>query len=277
MPVVLENLNKVVEYIKDSQIYMIIGHGSKNQIKYPDKINLVNIMKNIKDNSVILYFGDEVNQEKPDIGYIFQLINEKYKKSKNLKFVMIQINTDDAKKYTDFTKGQSFVDAVYWHDDFADGPNKWGGVNEKGEPQSNTKQWIELHKRLKITKIYALGGGPVTLEEIKLGIQHKIPIGYIPVIRRFLGDSKTQIMPNMSRSATYGIVDDLFCTKCKKFKEMHGGKKSTKSIRDKHPKLFKNTKLLERAKRYLRRDYGDKLKNMSKETKDSILYQMMIH
>lgn len=64
-------------------VYMLIGHGSKNQFK--DLNVLEEKIKKIADSlpkygSVILYFGDSPNKEKPDIGYAFKLLSDKVKK-----------------------------------------------------------------------------------------------------------------------------------------------------------------------------------------------------
>lgn len=295
----IKDFTEIPKFIGDKSIYMFIGHGSKNQIKNPDKLNekLSKMMKDIKQNSVILYFGDGVNKEKPDIGYVFQLLS-KHKEPKNLTFVMIQI--ESAKDWG----VPGFVDAVFWHTDFEKGDNEWGGVNKKGEPQSNTKKWIDLHKIKPISKIFVLGGGQITLEEIKLAIQHNIKYEYYPIIRKYIGDGKTEVSASMSRKYKYGVVDEMFCRKCMKVKHrrttIKGGKrkstkkstkkptkKSTKKksktstsavdLRTKYPKLFGDKKKMNNAKSYLRKIYGNKLKNMSSSAKDSLLYQIMIH
>ena len=216
----LKNLTETNSFIENKPVYMFIGHGSKNQIKEPEKLDIQNMLNNVSDGSVILYFGDGVDPSKPDIGYVFKLLSE-YKKSKKLTFVMIQIETAKEWGVADF------VDAVLWHNDFEKGDNEWGGVNKKGEPQSNTKKWVDLHNKQKISKIFVLGGGPITLEEIKLGIQNNIPIKYYPVVRRYIGDGKTKVLDKMSRKYKYGIVDEMFCHDCMKWKRFEFNNKST--------------------------------------------------
>ena len=48
--------------------------------------------------------------------------------------------------------------------------------------------------------IFVFGGGPITLDEMKLAEKHSIPVFYIPVERKFMGDKKTKVTNNHSES-----------------------------------------------------------------------------
>ena len=181
---VLKNTTSLVKKIGSTNIYMIIGNGTKNQFRDLRKINgiLNKILKSIPNNSVFLYFGDLANKKKPDVGYIFELLSTK---RPDIRIFMIQI---DAAKNWGFP---DFVDNVLWHKDYSNSC-KFGGLLN-GKPCSNTKKWIEIHKMHKITKVFILGGGPITLEEYKLVKNNKIPYEYFPVERKYKGDGKTRV------------------------------------------------------------------------------------
>jgi len=72
------------------------------------------------------------------------------------------------------------ADFVLYHDSWEEGEYKYGGVNPvTGEPCSNTKIWLELHHLLEwgVSKIWVLGGGKVTLQEMRLAAEEaQIPI-----------------------------------------------------------------------------------------------------
>ena len=176
---------------------MIIGNGSKNQFRYIKDLNKVitKILKDIPKNSVFIYFGDTANKKKPDIGYAFELI---HKKRPDISIYMIQIK--EAKSWG----VPSFVKDVYWHNDYTN-KCKWGGLYN-GEPCSNTKKWVNLHKRASITNIFILGGGKITLDEYKIIKKLKIPYTYFKIERRFLGDGKTKVSNTHSISDRIGIT-----------------------------------------------------------------------
>ena len=199
------NFNTLVKKLKDKNVYMISGNGTKNQFRDMRKVKglITKILCRIEKNSVFLYFGDAVNKKKPDVGVLFQIIKEK---RPDIIIHMIQI--DYAKSWG----VSSFVDSVYWHNDYlAIHPKcKWGGLLN-GKPCSNTKKWVSLHKRLKngITKIFILGGGEVTLDEHTLAKKYNIPFEYYPVERRYKGDGKTKIKDSDSKKVRVGITYHL--------------------------------------------------------------------
>ena len=63
---------------------MFIGHGSKNQIKNFGKVKKIidEIVKDIPLKSKLLYFGDEPNPKAPDIGLVYEYINEQINECK---------------------------------------------------------------------------------------------------------------------------------------------------------------------------------------------------
>ena len=96
---------------------------------------------------------------------------------------------------------QPFVNHVYWHKTPINvkGETIWGGVDENGSPLSNTKIWYDLHnknKDINISKVFILGGGPITLEEFRLIKSLNIPFQYYPVERKYNGDGETLITAN---------------------------------------------------------------------------------
>ena len=112
---------------------------------------------------------------------------------------MIQI--DKAKNY-----GISHllnVSSVLWHSDYqekkiADRVHcRYGGFDpDTGIPCSNTKIWRDMVKDgVKIRRAYILGGGQITLEEMRLMIALRIPICFYPFERKYAGDAKTTKIP----------------------------------------------------------------------------------
>jgi len=104
---------------------------------------------------------------------------------------------------------QPFVNHVYWHPTPKDdkGETIWGGIDDKGNPLSNTKIWYDLHsknKNITISNVFILGGGPITLQEFQLIKSLEIPFRYFPVERKFKGDGKTLISDNDSEKTKIG-------------------------------------------------------------------------
>ena len=187
----------------------MLGHGSKNQIKNVKKVDKIirDIVYELPKKSVFLYFGDVVNEKKPDIGYVFSVLAKYGKKNnKNIKIVMIQI--DGAKEWGT----PDFVNNVYWHKQWIDGEYKWGGVkpipDKKGEPQSNTKVWFDLMNNIK--KIYVLGGGPITKDEVFLAQNNGVDIEYKQLERKYKGDGITNVLSTDNSEDMYGIMHEYF-------------------------------------------------------------------
>jgi len=189
---------KMCKLVKRKNIYMIIGNGTKNQFRDMEKVNSLmdDILEKLPLNSCFLYFGDYPDEKKPDIGYMFKLLKDK---RSDLEIFMIQIS--EAKSWG----VPDFVDYVYWHDDFSK-IYKWGGLDDKGKPCSNTKKWVKLNNKHSITEVFIFGGGQVTLDEISLLEKHNVPYIYFPVERKYLGDGKTLIENTDDMEKKIGIT-----------------------------------------------------------------------
>jgi hypothetical protein len=97
-----------------------------------------------------------------------------------------------------------FVTDVYWHNDYSN-KCKWGGIlNNK--PCSNTKKWVNIHKKKKINKIFIIGGGQITLDEYNLIKKLNIDYQYFNIDRRFLGDGNTRVKDTDSNAEKIGIT-----------------------------------------------------------------------
>ena len=68
----------LVKEVKNKDVYMINGNGSKNQFRSITEIKkiLKKELKNIDKDSCFLYLGDPVNKKNPDLGYLFQVLHE---------------------------------------------------------------------------------------------------------------------------------------------------------------------------------------------------------
>ncbi len=152
--------------------------------------------------AVLLYFGDSPKADAPDVGYAFELLTQV---RPDLTVYKIQI--DEAKEWGI----PAFVNPehVMWHSDY-DKENKWGGFDKSGKPCSNTKQWVKLHHELPqgITKVFALGGGNITLQEMEYAKKIGIAVQFIPMERRFKGDMKMEVTDSDSVVERYG--GDIF-------------------------------------------------------------------
>lgn len=188
---------QLINKVKNTNIYLLFGNGTKNQFRYITDIKkiLKKILVNIPQKSSFIYFGDSANKKKPDIGYAFELLS---KIRPDINIYMIQIK--EAKAYG----VPIFVKDIYWHNDYTK-KCKWGGLYQ-GKPCSNTKKWISLHKYAKIKKGFILGGGQITIDEMKLLKKLDIDFDYFPIERRYLGDGETKINDNHSKKEKIGIT-----------------------------------------------------------------------
>jgi hypothetical protein len=196
--------NKLVNKLKNKPLFMMIGHGSKNQIKDLRKFKSIlnKISNTIPKNSNMIYFGDETNIKSRNIGFGFKYLNDI---RPDINFYLIQINKFNKYGSPDFVKGE------YWHDDWIE-KCMFGPITTHNNPKpcSNTLKWINLHKDLinktkqGITKIFVLGGGNITNNEIKLALKLKIPVEYFEVERKYLGDKKTLTKSTMSKKSKIG-------------------------------------------------------------------------
>lgn len=198
----------MIKTLEGHKVYMLIGNGSKNQFRDTELVcNVLDLdLHRVPQDSVFLYFGDVPNAEKPDVGFLFSYIASV---RPDLKFQMIQI--DAVKKYGK----PDFVTDVYWHDEWVAGPNKWGGVDEWGTPQSNTRKWVDVHNALLelghpgIQRVFVYGGGVLTFAEQKFARDLKIPVDYKPVERKYKGDKVTLITDEDTRTDRIGVTHGL--------------------------------------------------------------------
>jgi hypothetical protein len=203
------DFNELVQDLKQKNVYIIYGFGDKSMFRDIDllKDRVKKIAEKVRKNSVFLYFGDVVNEQKPDVGYVYKLLQE-YNPS--IELYMIQI---DMAKSWGISKDLR-VSKVFWHKDYLtnvvdkDGKEycKYGGFNpETDEPCSNTKIWVDLVKAgVKIRRAYILGGGPLTAKEMRLLIALRIRICFYPFRRRYLGDGKTPVPDKPTKEEAYG-------------------------------------------------------------------------
>jgi len=195
--------NKLIRELKKNNVYMLIGNGAKNQFKHIGtlKKTISEIIKNIPIGSNFLYFGDYPDKKKPDIGYAFKLLSTM---RKDINIYMIQIL--DAKSWgvPDFVKG------VFWHNSYTQ-KCKWGGLNNKNIPCSNTLKWVKINQKIPsgITKIFILGGGNITMDEFSLIKKYNIPYKYFIIERRYLNDGKTKTKKKDSLNTKIGITQSL--------------------------------------------------------------------
>ena len=190
----------VLDQTRLEYIYMILGNGANNQFRSMKEVNKVvkDISKQIEKNSYLLYFGDPPNSYKPDVGLLYKKLS---KLRPDIKIIMIQI--DEMKKYGT----PDFVQAVYWHKDY-NKDCKWGGLDKNKQPCSNTKKWVNIHKRqtFGIKKVFVVGGGDITMNDIKLIKKHNVPYEYFCVERKYKGDGKTLITDKMSKKERVGVT-----------------------------------------------------------------------
>lgn len=193
------NFNSLVKKLKDKDVYMMIGNGSKNQFRDIKKIKTIvkNIASMCNERTAFLYFGDVPNKKKPDVGLLFELLHQY-----NSKIPIFMIQIKEAKSWG----VPKFVSYNYWHNDYTK-TCKWGGIY-KGKPCSNTKKWVSLEKRLPngIRCVFIFGGGAITLDEYKLIKKYQIPYEYFPVERKFSGDGKTKTKKSENLKNKIGIT-----------------------------------------------------------------------
>lgn len=190
------DFNTAVKELSGRKVYMLLGFGNNSLYKNVNSLEaqVEKIAKKIKKDSIFLYFGDVVNPNSPDIGYAFSLLQ---KHNPTIKIFMIQI---------DAAKGWGIspllnVSGVLWHSDYIKGGKiingrkycEWGGFDpDTNKPCSNTKIWYDLAKAgVRIKRAYVLGGGLITLDEMKLLISMRIPICFFAFERKYRDDAKT--------------------------------------------------------------------------------------
>lgn len=183
--------------LKTGNVYMLIGHGSKNQFRYINDLKkiLKDIVLQIPKGAALLYFGDTPNKMKPDIGYATELL---YNMRPDIQIYMIQIKEAESWGVPNFVKD------VYWHNDY-NSKCKWGGIYNNA-PCSNTKKWVNINKHIKIAKVFILGGGVITLEQYLLIKKYNIDYLYFEIQRRYLDDGITKVNDNTTLKDSIGIT-----------------------------------------------------------------------
>lgn len=191
-------LKTLKKYIKNKIIYMFFGFDKNDQYSSLTELNnhIKNILKDLEKNSIIYYFGELPNKEKPDIDYI---ISEIKKKRNDIEIIMLtfdNINNSDIPE--DFISKILKVPVK---------TSKKRGVNNNSrKPLGLTKLWFDLNKIQKIEKIFILGGNSITLEEVDVAKELDLNIQYYPIKRKFIGDSKTTIKKNTTYEEKIGVT-----------------------------------------------------------------------
>ena len=195
-----------IKEIKKYNIVLIVGHGSKNQYKR-DKLKelkscLKNDIKYLNDeyskNWIAIYGGDNYNEETPDIGYIINILNKE-----NVKTATVQSKyCEENKWYVD-----KYIDFVYYTNTTYNIDNNiiWGGFYN-GNPAGPTKIYLEEFINLGILKkVYAIGGGKISKEEVQYALNNNIDIIY----RRFEVENKVEDEHINDNIKNYGFIEEL--------------------------------------------------------------------
>ena len=149
-------------------LVMLLGNGDKNPFRDIEQLKktINHFHTSIPPYSFVLYFGDKVDKNKPDIGYATEYLS--YIRP-DLRIIMIQIKEMEKYGVPEFVN-----EGYYFHNDY-DEKHKWGGyenINGNHKVYSNTKQWQKLHFLLQIdgiNQVYVIGkGGPITQQSLKL-------------------------------------------------------------------------------------------------------------
>ena len=197
-PISTMNYHQLLTLLRSKPaVFMMIGNGTKNQFRSIPSLRKAIyqfLTAFVPPNSAFLYFGDAPNPRKPDIGYAFELLHQL---RPDIDIVMIQIS--EAKSWGI----PSFVSQVYWHNDYTKAC-KWGGLDTNRQPCSNTKKWVSIAKQVGIDRILVLGGGVITMDEMRLARQLKVPYTYVPLERKFLGDGSTRVKDSDSKKDRIG-------------------------------------------------------------------------
>ncbi len=193
------DLKYLKKYIKNKNIYMFWGFDKNDQYSSLKELNAIikNIAKELANNSIIFYFGEFPDIEKPDIGYVISQI-------KNIKNDIEIIMFDSEFQYNEIP---DFVSNSYKIEVKTE---KKRGINIKNnKPLGLTKLWIDLNKIQNIEKIFILGGNHITLEENNIAREFEINTKYYPLKRKFLGDSNTPIKKNAVLEEKIGVTHIL--------------------------------------------------------------------
>tara|TARA_Y100000389_G_scaffold80647_1_gene77289 strand:+ start:6983 stop:7594 length:612 start_codon:yes stop_codon:yes gene_type:complete len=190
------------KYIKNKKIYMVLGFDEKDQYNSITELNNIikNISKELAQSSIIFYFGELPNKDKPDIGYV---ISEIKNKRDDIEIIMLTLNDEDK----DNIELPIFVSKKL---NIPVKTTKKRGVNNNNKkPLGLTKLWSDLNKIQQIEKLFILGGNNITLEEYNIAKDLELNIQYYPTKRKFLGDSKTSIKKNSKFEEKIGVTHIL--------------------------------------------------------------------
>ncbi len=194
-------LKTLKKYIKNKIIYMFFGFDKNDQYSSLTEVNnhIKNISKELEKNSIIYYFGELPNKEKPDIDYI---VSEIKKKRNDIEIIMLTFNDINNSDIP-----EDFISKIL---KLQVKTSKKRGVNNNSrKPLGLTKLWFDLNKIQKIEKIFILGGNSITLEEVDVAKELDLKIQYYPIKRKFLGDSKTTIKKNNTYEEKIGVTNIL--------------------------------------------------------------------
>jgi len=193
--------NDLCSKLKNKDIYLFIGNSALGY-RYKSKVDKVmkKACKEMTLNSAVLYFGDSI--DKLTVGYCYKYISEH---RKDISIYMINIMPTKKYGYPKFVKG------AYFHNDYKNcSHNQYGGIDKNGVACSNTKKWLNIHKKLPkgrgIQKIFILGGGKISYQEYKVAKKNKIAYEYYKLQRRYRDDRKTRIKDTDSNSIKYGYT-----------------------------------------------------------------------
>jgi hypothetical protein len=193
----------MLKYLK---VILIVGHGSKNQYKKDKLEELKSYLKNdikylngeYSNNWIAIYGGDNYNKDKPDIGYVINILNKE-----NVKIAAVQSKyCEENKLYVD-----KYIDFVYYVETDYDNNKKviWGGFyngNAAGPTKIYLKEFIELGI---LKKVYVIGGGKISKDEVQYALNNNIDIIY----RRFEVENKIDDEHINDNVKNYGFIEEL--------------------------------------------------------------------
>uniref|UniRef100_A0A0G4F6N9 Uncharacterized protein n=1 Tax=Chromera velia CCMP2878 TaxID=1169474 RepID=A0A0G4F6N9_9ALVE len=164
----------VVNELDQREVHLFFGYSSQSYRDFDRQVLPTvkeKVLPFLAHGATLVGFGDPVDERNPTISNVVRQIKEW---RPDVKVLVIGIS--ELRKLPD----PSYADFVLYHDSWEEGEYKYGGVNPvTGEPCSNTKIWLELHHLLEwgVSKIWVLGGGKVTLQEMRLAAEEaQIPI-----------------------------------------------------------------------------------------------------
>ena len=168
--------NKFVKICNENNVYTVLGNGDKCQFRNIGNIqsDITEILKQIHQNSILIYSGNKPDIKHPDIGYIYKLINN-YRPDIQILFVTSNKKEYISKNYK-FIKYKLFID------------------KKELKPNTNTVTILNyLNNLITIFKIFIFGGNKDTVKEIKWIKKNKIPYKYFLVERKYKSDGKSLI------------------------------------------------------------------------------------